>query len=130
MKLILVSQDKKSIWDYSECVVFIPSNSIHEICIRPYVATNEITIATYEDPVKAEKVLQEIINVIGKSKMLLKPKGLVELSNIEDAKHYFEKLNNEKLIVSDSMFEIVPIQNDYVITYQLPEDEENDNSKE
>lgn len=126
MKLILVSQDKKSIWDYSECVIFIPSNSIHDICIRPYAAKNEVMIATYEDPVKSEKVLQEIINVIGKSKMLLKINYIVKGEDLEHTKLKYEYINKEEFIVSDNLVEIKPIGNDYVITYQLPEDKEYD----
>lgn len=40
MNLIIISQDKKSIWDFSQCCIFIPNDSIHEIFIRPYYAPN------------------------------------------------------------------------------------------
>lgn len=52
MNLIIISQDKKSIWDFSQCCIFIPNDSIHEIFIRPYYAPNGVSIATYEDPKK------------------------------------------------------------------------------
>lgn len=124
MNLIIISQDKKSIWDFSQCCMFIPENSIHKIYIRPYYAPNGVTIATYEDPKRTEEVLNEIINVFSKLKLLLTPVVSRKLEDIEAAKKYFEKLNNEKLIVTDTSFNITPIGNGYNLTYQLPEDVE------
>lgn len=72
MNLVIISQDKKSVWDFSQCCLFIPENSIHEIYIRPYYAPNGVSIATYEDPKRTEEVLKEMINVFGKSKMSAK----------------------------------------------------------
>lgn len=37
MNLIIISQDKKSMWDFSQCCMFIPDDGIHEIFIRPYI---------------------------------------------------------------------------------------------
>ena len=64
MNLIIISQDKKSMWDFSQCCMFIPDDGIHEIFIRPYYAPNGVSIATYEDPKKTEEVLKEIIKFI------------------------------------------------------------------
>ena len=124
MNLVIISQDKKSVWDFSQCVLFIPENSIHEIYIRPYYAPNGVSIATYEDPKRTEEVLKEMINVFSKSKLLLTPKSKISLQDIEAAKKYFDKLNSEKFIVSDNYFDITPIGNSFNITYQLPEDVE------
>lgn len=124
MNLIIISQDKKSVWDFSQCCLFIPENSIHEIYIRPYYAPNGVSIATYEDPKKTEEVLNEIINAFSKLKLLLTPNTNLNLEDIEAAKNYFDKLNNEKFIVSDNNFNITPISNSYNLTYQLPEDVE------
>ena len=99
MNLVIISQDKKSVWDFSQCVLFIPENSIHEIYIRPYYAPNGVSIATYEDPKRTEEVLKEMINVFSKSKLLLTPKSKISLQDIEAAKKYFDKLNSEKFIV-------------------------------
>lgn len=87
MNLIIISQDKKSIWDFSQCCIFIPNDSIHEIFIRPYYAPNGVSIATYEDPKKTEDVLKEIINLFSKSKMLLTPKVNMRLEDVETAKN-------------------------------------------
>lgn len=122
MNLIIISQDKKSIWDFSQCCIFIPNDSIHEIFIRPYYAPNGVSIATYEDPKKTEDVLKEIINLFSKSKMLFTPKGNMRLEDVEAAKNYFDNLNGEKFIVSDSKFNITPIGNNYNLIYKLPED--------
>lgn len=124
MNLVIISQDKKSVWDFSQCVLFIPENSIHEIYIRPYYAPNGVSIATYEDPKRTEEVLKEMINVFSKSKLLLTPKSKISLQDIEAAKKYFDKLNSEKFIVSDNYFDITPIGNSFNVTYQLPEDVE------
>lgn len=124
MNLIIISQDKKSIWDFSQCCIFTPNDSIHDIFIRPYSAPNSVSIATYEDPKKTAEVLKEIINLFSKSKMLLEPKHSMRLEDIEAAKKYFDNLNREKFIVSDSKFKITPIGNSYNVTYQLPEDVE------
>lgn len=122
MNLIIISQDKKSMWDFSQCCLFIPNDSIHEIFIRPYYATNGVSIATYEDPKKTEDVLKEIINLFSNSKMLLTPKINMRLEDIENAKKYFDNLNGEKFIVSDSNFDINPIGNNYNLIYKLPDD--------
>ena len=95
---------------------------IHEIFIRPYYAPNGVSIATYEDPKKTEDVLKEIINLFSKSKMLLTPKVNMRLEDVETAKKYFDNLNGEKFIVSDSNFNIKPIGNNYNLIYKLPED--------
>lgn len=124
MNLIIISQDKKSIWDFSQCCMFIPNDSIHDIFIRPYSAPNAVSIATYEDPKKTAEVLKEIINLFSKSRMLLEPKHSMRLEDIETAKKYFDYLNREKFIVSDSKFKITPIGNSYNVAYQLPEDVE------
>lgn len=124
MNLIIISQDKKSIWDFSQCYMFIPGDSIHEIFIRPYSSTNGISIATYKDPKRTEEVFNEIINVFSKSKLLLTPKARLPLTDIEATKKYFDNLNDEKFIVSDKMFNITPISNNHTLTYQLPEDVE------
>lgn len=122
MNLIIISQDRKSMWDFSQCCIFIPSDSIHEIFIRPYYAPNGVSIATYEDPKKTEDIFNEIINMFSKSKLLLTPKNKLPLQDIESAKDYFNKLNGEKFIVSDHNFDIIPIGNGYNLTYQLPDD--------
>lgn len=124
MNLVIISQDKKSVWDFSQCCLFIPENSIHEIYIRPYYAPNGVSLATYEDPKRTEEVLNEIINVFGKSKLLLTPNGKQKLETIEAVKKYFDKLNGENFIVSDNSFNITPIGSSYNLTYQLPEDVE------
>lgn len=41
---------------------------------------------------------------------------------VETAKKYFDNLNGEKFIVSDSNFNIKPIGNNYNLIYKLPED--------
>ena len=124
MNLIIISQDKKSMWDFSQCCMFIPDDSIHEIFIRPYYAPNGVSIATYEDPKKTEEIFNEIINVFSKSKLLLTPNRNMKLEDIEAAKNYFSNLNGEKMIATDHNFNIAPIGNGYNITYQLPEDVE------
>ncbi len=124
MNLVIISQDKKSVWDFSQCCLFIPENSIHEIYIRPYYAPNGVSIATYEDPKRTEEVLKEMINVFGKSKILLTAKNTLRLNDLEAAKNYFNKLNDEKFIVSDNNFDVTPIGNSFNVTYQLPEDVE------
>lgn len=124
MKIMLISQDKKSIYDFSQCKVYIPVDSILSIFIKPYSSKESYLLATYEDPTTTEKIFNEIINVLDKSKYLLKTKAVLKPEDLLYAKRTFEKINNEKIIVSDSMFEIKPIGNDYVITYQLPGNED------
>lgn len=124
MNLIIISQDKKSMWDFSQCCMFIPDDGIHEIFIRPYYAPNGVSIATYEDPKKTEEIFNEIINVFSKSKLLLTPSRNMKLEDIEAAKKYFSNLNGEKMIATDHNFNVTPIGNGYNITYQLPEDVE------
>ena len=125
MNLTLVSQNKKSIWDFSQCYIFIPENSIHDIYIQPYSSNNPLMLATYEDPHKTEEIFNTIINVFKvKSKLLLTPKSTIPLQDIEAAKKYFNKLNGEDFIVVDQNFDITPIGNSYNLTYQLPEDVE------
>ena len=124
MNLIIISQDKKSMWDFSQCCMFIPDDGIHEIFIRPYYAPNGVSIATYEDPKKTEEVLKEIINLFSKAKLLLTPNRKIPLQDIEAAKKYFDNLNDEKFIALDNNFNVTPIGNSYNLTYQLPEDVE------
>lgn len=130
MSLIIVSQDKKSIWDFSQCYLFIPNDGINNIAIRPYSAENSLIIGTYKDPVKAEEVFKEIINVFGKSKLVLKPNMYLAHEDLEYAKRYYEDLNKERFIINGPEFEILPLGNNNTMIYQLPEDEENDDSKE
>ena len=122
MNLIIISQDKKSMWDFSQCYIFIPENSIHDIYIRSYSSNTSIMLATYEDPHRTEEVFKELIDLFSKSKLLLTPNVKMSLQNIENAKKYFDNLNDEKFIVVDDNFYVTPIGNNYNLTYHLPED--------
>lgn len=126
MKLVLISQDKKSIWDYSQAMLCIHDL---DIVIRPYQDSQGYLIGTYSTAERTQKIFDEIINVFSKSKLILKPKTMLRLDNIEAAKKYYEKLNNEKLVTVGNDFEIVPLGNDYTITYQLPGDKEHGKNK-
>lgn len=128
MKLVLISQDKKSIWDYSQAMLCI--NNL-DIVIRPYQDSQGYLIGTYSTTERTQKVFDEIINVFSKSKLLFKPveKTRLHINDIETAKKYYEKLNNEKLVTVNNDFEIMPLGNDYTITYQLPGDKEHGKNK-
>lgn len=51
----------------------------------------------------------------------MKPRISIEQQVIEAAKIYFERINGIDLIIDDNNFEIIPINKDNTIIYEMPE---------
>lgn len=124
MNLTIISQDKKSVWDFSQCYIYIPYDKIHDIYIKPYSASNGVSIATYKDPKRTEEVLNEIINIFIKSELFFTPKYNRKPETIEYSKIFFEELTKKNHIITDNALTFTSIGN-YTLAYQLPEDGEN-----
>ena len=84
------------------------------------LTTDKLLLGTYKSKERALEVLDEIQNKI-KGIYLLKPETLVNTSTIEQAKDYYEKLNNIDIITYDNNFTILPI-NSNVIVYEMSEE--------
>ena len=81
---------------------------------------DDTVLGTYKSKERALEVLDEIQNKI-KGIYLLKPETLINTSIIEEAKDYYEKLNNIDIITCDNNFTITPI-NSNVIVYEIPKE--------
>lgn len=76
----------------------------------------------YESEERAKEVLSEILKNVNSQKFFLKPKINSAEGIIEDAKKYFEKINNIDLVIEDNAFEITPINSQNVTIYQMPKE--------
>ena len=121
MKLIIVGQDKRTIWDYNRCLIAI-ADDLRSIIIKPYENENSVLLAQYSDPERTDQVFNELINVFSKPKAIIKAKMPMKINDLEKAKYRYEALNGEKLTMIDEPFEVVPLNNTSII-YQFPPDE-------
>lgn len=78
-------------------------------------------IATYETEERAKEVLRDLLKSMKKQRFLMKPRISIEQQVIEAAKIYFERINGIDLIIDDNNFEIIPINKDNTIIYEMPE---------
>lgn len=121
MNLIIISQDKKAMWDCDQTLIAIRDK---DIVIRPYNSDGSFILGHYKSKKKTQQVFDNIIKIVSINKLLLKPEIMLPLKELSVAKKYFEKLNGIKLVATDSNFDILPINNNGTLVYQLPEDDE------
>lgn len=121
--MLIISQERKTIINF-ERINFLnieeADNSKFNILIN-YGDDMEGIIATYETEDRAKEVLHDLLKSMNKQKFLMKPKINVEQKTIEAAKDYFENINGIDLIIDDNNFEIIPINKDNTIIYEMPE---------
>lgn len=124
MSILLISQDKKAIFDISQCFVFIPEDDENKIYLRTYATSSPSMLAEYKNPKYTKLVFRELIKELGKTRLLLTTKTNIETDILESAKKYFERVNNEKLITVDNNFIVTPLGNQNNVIYEFPEDNE------
>lgn len=113
MELWIRSQDGKLLEKVDRISLYVAGGNI---------SCNGTQFAHYKTRERAFQILDEIQEKM-KDKYLLKLKNDILLSQetIENAKKYFEELNNIPLITGDNNFDIQPINNN-VIIYQMPKE--------
>lgn len=112
MELWIRSQDKKCLMPVNR--IDIDTNG-KTIVINGF----ETIIGKYETEERALEVLDEIQQKI-KTLLYLKPNCLLNSTDIECGKKYFEKLNKQEFITCDNNFEIIPISTNTIV-YEMPE---------
>ena len=123
--MIILSQDKKEIINFDN-VMNIEITDCEEEGFGIFagviigVDDNYRLLGYYKTEKRAKEVLVEILKNVNSQKFFLKPKINLEQSVIEDAKKYFEEINNIDLIIEDGAFEIQPINSQNVTIYQMP----------
>lgn len=121
--MLIISQERKTIINF-ERINFLnieeADNSKFNILIN-YGDDMEGIIATYETEDRAKEVLHDLLKSMNKQKFLMKPKINLDQKTIEAAKDYFENINGIDLIIDDNNFEIIPINKDNTIIYEMPE---------
>lgn len=100
--MVIIGQEDKTIINFKR-INFLnieeADNNKFNILIN-YGNDMEGIIATYETEERAKEVLRDFI---------------------EAAKIYFERINGIDLIIDDNNFEIIPINKDNTIIYEMPE---------
>ncbi len=121
--MLIISQEGKTIINFKR-INFLnieeADNSKFNILIN-YGDDMEGIIATYETEERAKEVLQDLLKSMNKQKFIMKPKINIDQQTIEEAKVYFENINGIDLIIDDNNFEIIPINKDNTIIYEMPE---------
>lgn len=121
--MVIIGQEGKTIINFKR-INFLnieeADNSKFNILIN-YGDDMEGMIATYETEERAKEVLRDLLKSMNKQKFLMKPKINIDQQTIEEAKVYFENINGIDLIIDDNNFEIIPINKDNTIIYEMPE---------
>lgn len=121
--MVIIGQEGKTIINFKR-INFLnieeADNSKFNILIN-YGDDMEGMIATYETEERAKEVLRDLLKSMNKQKFLMKPKINIDQQTIEVAKVYFENINGIDLIIDDNNFEIIPINKDNTIIYEMPE---------
>lgn len=121
--MLIISQEGKTIINFKR-INFLnieeADNNKFNILIN-YGDDMEGIIATYETEERAKEVLRNLLKSMNKQKFLMKPKINLDQKTIEEAKVYFENINGIDLIIDDNNFEIIPINKDNTIIYEMPE---------
>lgn len=121
--MVIIGQEGKTIINFKR-INFLnieeADNNKFNILIN-YGDDMEGIIATYETEKRAKEVLRDLLKSMNKQKYLMKPKINIDQQTIEAAKDYFENINGIDLIIDDNNFEIIPINKDNTIIYEMPE---------
>lgn len=121
--MLIISQEGKTIINFKRINflnIEVADNNKFNILIN-YGDDMEGIIATYETEERAKEVLRDLLKSVNKQKFLMKPKINLEQKIIEAAKVYFENINGIDLIIDDNNFEIIPINKENTIIYEMPE---------
>lgn len=123
--MIIVSQNKKEIINFDNVMsiqIFDCEDGEWAIFAAFIVGRddNYRELGYYKSEKRAKEVLVEILKNVNSQKFFLKPKINLRQDIIEDAKKYFEEINNIDLVIEDSNFEIIPINSQNVTIYQMP----------
>ena len=121
--MLIIGQEYKTIINFKR-INFLnieeADNNKFNILIN-YGNDMEGIIATYETEERAKEVLRDLLKSMKKQRFLMKPRISIEQQVIEAAKIYFERINGIDLIIDDNNFEIIPINKDNTIIYEMPE---------
>ena len=121
--MVIIGQEHKTIINFKR-INFLnieeADNNKFNILIN-YGNDMEGIIATYETEERAKEVLRDLLKSMKKQRFLMKPRISIEQQVIEAAKIYFERINGIDLIIDDNNFEIIPINKDNTIIYEMPE---------
>lgn len=121
--MVIIGQEDKTIINFKR-INFLnieeADNNKFNILIN-YGNNMEGIIATYETEERAKEVLRDLLKSMKKQRFLMKPRISIEQQVIEAAKIYFERINGIDLIIDDNNFEIIPINKDNTIIYEMPE---------
>lgn len=123
--MVIIGQEDKTIINFKR-INFLnieeADNNKFNILIN-YGNDMEGIIATYETEERAKEVLRDLLKSMKKQRFLMKPRISISIEQqvIEAAKIYFERINGIDLIIDDNNFEIIPINKDNTIIYEMPE---------
>jgi hypothetical protein len=121
--MVIIGQEDKTIINFKR-INFLnieeADNNKFNILIN-YGNDMEGIIATYETEERAKEVLRDLLKSMKKQRFLMKTRISIEQQVIEAAKIYFERINGIDLIIDDNNFEIIPINKDNTIIYEMPE---------
>lgn len=119
--MIIVSQDKETIINF-ENITRISIVPPVEKGYKYSIAINGcLDLGYYTSKERAKEVLRDLLKRMNNQKFLMKPKRNIKQETIEAAKVYFENINGVDLIIDDNNFEIIPINKDNTIIYEMPE---------
>ena len=123
--MIILSQDEKKIvstdnLNYIEFEEKEMNYNSYIYIITANFTKEQIRLGKYKTYERAKEVLQDLLQKMNSQKYLLKPKVNVDDEMMQNAKQYFEKINKIELIIDDKNFNIIPIENNETIIYEMP----------
>ena len=113
MNLWIRTQDKKALTKVENIQVL----EVHDgrwILISFNKESEDVTLGVYESVEKALEILDKIQSLI-RGGIIIRPKHLVEL---EDAKHYYELLNNREVSIFGREMDVLNTGTDVV--FEMP----------
>ena len=125
--MIILSQDEKKIvstdnLNYIEFEEKEMNYNSYIYIITANFTKEQIRLGKYKTYERAKEVLQDLLQKMNSQKYLLKPKVNVDDEMMQNAKQYFEKINKIELIIDDKNFNIIPIENNETIIYEMPKE--------
>lgn len=123
--MIIVSQIKDAIINFDNVTIISYEHSPsyrnpYVICAR-YYDSDYVRIGFYKTEERAKEVLQEIIKIMSKPKVLLKANRPLKSEDLDDAR---KQLEDKKIafVVASSDFDAIQLNNENTIVYEMPEE--------
>lgn len=120
--MIIVTQ-KREIINFDNIIAIAKIEEDEKFKIKAMDTLGNVkSLGIYKKEERMNEIHEEIIKKMKSKRYLLKPKARLTKQHVIAAKEYFERFNHIELITGDCNFDIVPIEKNGIIIYEMPEE--------